>query len=109
MVSVAALCAVCKRPLDEHIPSRRRDPKGSPKDKVRVVNGRCIVDGEPAAQGCRWGRDVPDCVNDDDAGGELDVVLRRVLGSTASPGPRPPVGGGDVLPLGGVVVLDLGA
>lgn len=54
MLSVGPLCPACKRPLADHLPSRRRVPAEVPPGKVAVVNGRCLVEGEPAAQKCCW-------------------------------------------------------
>jgi hypothetical protein len=40
--------------LADHLPSARRAPEVVAPGKVVVVNGRCIVDGSPAAQKCCW-------------------------------------------------------
>lgn len=54
MPSVGAPCPACKRPLTDHLPSGRYPPGNVPPDKVAVVNGRCIVNGERAPQKMCW-------------------------------------------------------
>lgn len=54
MRSVNPMCPACKRPLADHLPSRRRVPEHVPAGKIPVVNGRCIVDGVRAPQKCCW-------------------------------------------------------
>lgn len=54
MSSVGGVCPGCKRALADHLPSSRMMPAEVPAGKVAVVNGRCVVDGEPAPQKCCW-------------------------------------------------------
>ena len=54
MSSVGGVCPGCKRALADHLPSSRMMPAEVPAGKVAVVNGRCVVDGERAAQKCCW-------------------------------------------------------
>ena len=54
MFSVGGVCPGCKRALADHLPSSRMMPAEVPAGKVAVVNGRCVVDGERAAQKCWW-------------------------------------------------------
>lgn len=54
MLSVGPLCPACKGPLADHLPSGQRVAEHVPPGKVPVVNGRCIVNGAPAAQKCCW-------------------------------------------------------
>lgn len=54
MLSVGPMCPGCKRPLADHLPSRRRAPEEVPPGKVAVVNGRCVAEGQAAPQKCCW-------------------------------------------------------
>ena len=52
MPSVGGLCPACKRPIGVHLPSARYPRSAVPVGWVDVVNGRCRVQGQPAAQRC---------------------------------------------------------
>ena len=54
MPSVDGLCPACKMPMVDHLASSRCAPTEVPPGRVPVVNGRCIVAGEPAPQECCW-------------------------------------------------------
>jgi hypothetical protein len=54
MPSVGGVCPACKRPIGVHLPSARYPRQAVPVGWVDVVNGRCRVEGQPAAQKCCW-------------------------------------------------------
>ena len=54
MPSVGCLCAACKHPLEDHLPSSARLPAEVPAGKVAVVNGRCIGPNGRALQKMCW-------------------------------------------------------
>ncbi len=54
MPSVGGLCAACKRPVADHLHSRRRPPAEISGTEVAVVDGRCVWAESQAAQKLCW-------------------------------------------------------